>query len=143
MLHTSAVLSTTGLGALYFISAPAAGVALGLGWPLSAALSWAGYSAAGLIVAIIGHYARDWMKRKFNVQPNRAKNRIFWKCWEKGGLLGLGLIAPVTIGPKGACVVGLALGEKPVPLVIAISLGAVPWALGLSLATASAFSLVH
>jgi hypothetical protein len=40
-------------------------------------------------------------------------------------------------------VVGLALGEKPVPLVLAISLGAVPWALGLSLATASAISLVH
>jgi len=110
---------------------------------VAAALAWAGYSAADLIVALIGHYAGDWRQRKFKVQPHREKNRLFWKCCDTGGLLGLGLIAPVTIGLKGACVVGLALGEKPVPLVLAISLGALPRALGLSLATASAISLVR
>lgn len=143
MFTTSAALSTTGLGSLYFISAPAAGVAFGLGWPLAAMLAWAGYSVAGVVVAVLGTGARGLISRKFNVGPSREKNRFFWKVWDKTGLVGLGLIAPVTIGPKGACLVGLALGEKPVPLVVAISLGALPWALGLSLVTAWGISLVH
>lgn len=143
MLPTSAILGTTGLGGLYFISAPAMGVALGLGWPVAAGLAWLGYSLAGMVVAVLGTGARGWIDRKFNIQPNKTKNRIFWKVWDKAGLVGLGLIAPVTIGPKGACLVGLALGEKPVRLVAAISLGALPWALGLAVFTAWGISLVH
>jgi hypothetical protein len=143
MLPANAVLSTTGLGGLYFISAPAAGIALGLKWPLVTFLSWAGYSTAGAIVTSLGTFARGGLKRFLHLEPDRSKNRLFWRCWEQGGLLGLSLIAPVTIGPKGACLLGLALGEKPWKLLAAVSLGALPWALALSLATQWGLALVH
>lgn len=143
MLHASAVLSTTGLGGLYFISAPAAGIALGLGWPMSALLAWVGYSAAGIIVSSLGSPARAFLVRKMNLDPAGSKNRFFWRCWQRTGLLGLILISPVTIGPKGAALVGLAMGERPVRLMLSISLGALPWALGLALATNWGISLIH
>ncbi len=143
MFHASTALSTAGLGGLYFISAPAAGVALGLRWPLAALLAWAGYSTAGVIVTTIGNSVRNLLNRKMKLDPERAKNRLFWRCWNKAGLFGLGIISPVTIGPKVAALVGLALGERPVRLVLAISLGAIPWAVGLALVTSWGFSLVH
>lgn len=142
MLPTPALFSTLGLGALYFISAPAAGIALGLDWRLSALLAWAGYSAAGIVVAAIGVPARSYLIRKFEKMPDLSRQSIFRRCWEKGGLVGLGLISPITIGPKGAALVGLTAGEKPLPLVASIVAGAVPWALGLAWATNCGFKLL-
>ncbi len=141
MTIVTTVFSTVGLGVIYFISAPTAGMALGLSWPTAAFLAWAGYSAAGFIVTVLGCWARELVSRKINVELNRSQNKLFWRCWDKTGLFGLGIISPVTIGPKVAALMGLALGEHPVRLAIAISLGAVPWALGLALATHWGFSL--
>lgn len=134
MLSVSALFGIAGLGALYFIAAPAAGIALGLDWRTAALLAWVGYAAAGIVVSAIGAPARDFLARKFKKLPDLSRHRVFRRCWERGGLLGLGLIAPVTIGPKGAALVGLAAGEKQVPLVTSIAIGAVPWALGLAYA---------
>lgn len=142
MLSTSVLFGTAGLGALYFISAPAAGIALGLDWRMAALLSWAGYSAAGVVVAAIGAPARAFLARKFKKLPDLSKHKVFRRCWEKSGLLGLGLISPVTIGPKGAALVGLAAGEKPLPLVGSIVAGAIPWAVGLAWATNCGFKLL-
>lgn len=143
MLSTSALMSTLGLGALYFISAPAAGIALGLDWRLAALLAWSGYAAAGIVVASIGVPARNYLARKFKKLPDLSRHKVFQRCWEKGGLVGLGLIAPVTIGPKGAALVGLAAGEKPVPLVASILAGAIPWGFGLAWAANCGFKLLR
>lgn len=112
---------------------------MGLRWPLAALFSWTGYSAAGVIVTSLGAAARGLLGRKAGTGEGRSG--IVWRCWNRAGLLGLGLISPVTIGPKGAALVGLALGERPGRLALAISLGALPWALGLALATAWGVSL--
>lgn len=110
---------------------------------MSALLAWVGYSAAGIIVSSLGSPARAFLIRKMNLDPAGSKNRFFWRCWERTGLLGLILISPVTIGPKGAALVGLAMGERPLRLMLSISLGALPWALGLALATNWGISLIH
>lgn len=141
MLSTAALLGTTGLGALYFISAPAAGIALGLDWRMAALVAWGGYSLAGVLVAGIGAPTREFLARKFKNLPDLSRHKFFRRCWQRGGLLGLGLISPVTIGPKGAALVGLAAGEKPVPLVVAIAAGAIPWALGIAWASSYGFKL--
>lgn len=143
MLSVSALFGIAGLGALYFIAAPAAGIALGLDWRAAALLAWAGYAAAGIVVAAIGVPARNFLARKFKKLPDLSRHKVFRSCWEKGGLIGLGLIAPITIGPKGAALVGLAAGEKPVPLVTSILAGAVPWAFGLAWATNCGFRLLR
>ncbi|MBJ7259361.1 MAG: hypothetical protein JHD33_07455 [Chthoniobacterales bacterium] len=101
MFPAPALLGTAGLGALYFISAP----------------------------------AREFLARKFRKLPDISRHKIFRPCWQQGGLLGLGLISPVTIGPKGAALLGLAAGEKPLPLLAYIVAGALPWALGLAWAS--------
>lgn len=142
MHPASALFGTAGLGALYFVTAPAAGIALGLDWRVAALLAWAGYSVAGVIVAAIGAPARDFLARKFKKLPDLSRHKAFRLVWNKGGLLGLGLISPVTIGPKGAALVGLAAGEKPVPLVASIIAGALPWAIGLSWVSNCGFKLL-
>jgi len=43
------------------------------------------------------------------------------------GLPGLALLAPVTCGPYFAALIALALGEKPLWVILWIAGGAIPW----------------
>jgi hypothetical protein len=42
-------------------------------------------------------------------------------------MAGLGLLAPVTIGPQASAVLALAIGERTLRILAALSLGVVPW----------------
>ncbi|MFZ4116508.1 MAG: hypothetical protein ACOYK6_07285 [Chthoniobacterales bacterium] len=125
-----ALLTAFSLGLLYFISAiPAATMA---GAPLWAAtlLAWFGYSSGALIIILFGAPLRAWLLKKMNLSLQPDHNKIFWRIWNQYGVIGVGLIAPVTIGPEVAALLLLALGEVPKKIVGSIALGALPWALG-------------
>ncbi len=128
----TAIWTTVGLGFIYFISAAPAGMALGLSWPLAALSAWAGYSLGGVVVAAGGVPLRRFLARRFGWEPDRSKRPWLWKVWDRAGLPGLGLLAPVTVGPQAACLLALSLGESATRTCLAISAGCLPWALGLA-----------
>lgn len=124
------LLAALGLGFLYFVGAIPAAVATGCPVPLAALAAWIGYSLGGLVVIVAGAPLRDWISGKLKVNPRPDPTKLFWRIWERFGLWGLGLVAPVTIGPQAMALVCLSLGESPRRIQIAITLGVLPWVIG-------------
>jgi len=129
-------LTAFGLGFLYFISAIPAGVAANAPVAVAAVAAWLGYSVGGLVILLAGAPLRGWIARKLKINPTPDPKKLFWRVWHRFGLWGLGLIAPVTIGPQATAVIALALGESPRRIQLAISLGVAPWAIAFGLLTA-------
>ena len=128
-----ALFTAFSLGFLYFISAIPASTMAGAPLWAAAAMAWFGYSIGGALIICLGAPLRAWFfkKTKLSLVPNSKK--IFWKIWKRYGVLGVGLIAPVTIGPQVAALLLLALGESPKRILASITLGALPWVLVFSL----------
>ena len=130
------LLTAFGLGFLYFISAIPAGVAAHAPVWVAAAAAWLGYSAGGLVVLLAGAPLRAWITGKLKIDPTPDPSKLFWRVWHRFGLWGLGLIAPVTVGPQATAAIALALGEPPVRIQLAISLGVFPWVAAFGVLTA-------
>ncbi len=128
-----AVLLTFGLGFFYFVGAVPGGVAAGLSVGVAALVAWAGYAAGAAVMLLVSPAARDWIARKLRLPRERDPRKLFWRAWERFGLPGMGLLAPVTIGPQASCLLALALGEKPMRVFAALVLGALPWCVGFAL----------
>ena len=131
-----------GLGFVYFISAVPAGAAAGAEVWTAALAAWLGYSAGGLVVLIAGAPLREWVVRKLKVPVQRDPSKLVWRVWDRWGLTGLGLLAPVTIGPQAGAVLALAIGEKTPRILAALSLGVVPWCVVFAVLTAYGVKLV-
>jgi hypothetical protein len=130
-----------GLGFLYFIAAIPAGVAAGASAWLAAVGAGSGYVAGGAVVLLAGAPLRNWLVRKLRIPVEREPSKLVWRMWERGGLLGLCLIAPVTIGPQATAVIALAVGERTPKIVVFIALGVAPWCFAFALLTAFGFKL--
>lgn len=131
----SGLLTSFGLGFFYFVSAIPGGVAAHAPLWGAATAAWLGYSAGGMVVLAAGAPLRVWIFAKLKVTPHPDPTKLFWKIWLRFGLWGLGLIAPVTIGPQATAAVALALGERPLKIQLAISLGILPWTILFALMT--------
>lgn len=96
---------------------------------MAAGAAWLGYSAGGGLILLLGVPAQEWVLQRWNFSLAPNPNKLFWRVLDRYGIVGLGLIAPITIGPQLAALVLLALRINPKKIAIAISLGAVPWTL--------------
>ena len=121
------ILTAFSLGFLYFISAIPAGAAAHAPVWAAALAAWLGYSAGGLVVLLAGAPLRHWITQKLKIDPKPDNSKLFWKVWQRFGLWGMGLVAPVTVGPQVTAVIALALGEYPQRIQLAIVLGVLPW----------------
>lgn len=135
--------SVFGLGFAYFIAALPAGAALGLPLWLAALAAWLGYSAGGLLVAFGGGALRDWITRKMRVDASPSRPTLLLRAWQRFGLPGLGLIAPVTVGPQIGAVLALALGAKQGPAAFWLAIGAIPWAVLFAALTAAGIHIAR
>lgn len=142
MHFLASVASVFGLGFVYFISAIPAGAALKLPLWLAALVAWLGYSAGGVVVALIGEPLRAQLMKRLKIQTNPEKPSLVLRAWKRFGLPALGLLAPVTIGPQASALIGIALGTHKGRLVLAISLGAIPWAIAFAVLVGYGVKLV-
>ena len=131
-----------GLGFVYFIAAIPAGVAAGASAWLAGLAAWLGYVAGAALVLLAGAPLREWLVRKLKIPVERDPAKLVWRMWERGGLLGLCLVAPVTIGPQSTAVIALVVGEKPRRILAAVALGVLPWCVIFAVLTAFGFKLV-
>jgi Putative small multi-drug export protein len=122
-----AIVTVFGLGIAYFVAAIPAGVAMRLDPAVAALSAWAGYSTIAAAMLGIGTPARRWLESRFKISTRPDPEKLFWRIWLRWGLPGLALLAPVTCGPYFAALIALALGERPLRLLLWISLGVVPW----------------
>ena len=113
------------LGAVELWAAFPAGLALGLRPLVIGVTAGAGALAGVILIAYPGERLRAWLVSRYS-RPgksggmNRAK-----RLWERYGIYGVGLIAPLIVGVPAAAALGIALGaprQKLVPLLAVIIL---------------------
>jgi uncharacterized membrane protein len=111
-----------------------AGLALGLSPVpiiITAALSYA--SGVGL-VAFLGAPLRDWLMRRFGQKVMGNTNSAVRRAWDRYGMIGLALLAPVTTGAQIGAAVGMAFNAPARRLFVWMSVGGLLWAVLLALA---------
>lgn len=141
MAYTGGIATAFTLGFFYFVGAVPGGVAAGLPVWLATFTAWLGYSAGAAVMLLLGAPARNWVARKLRIPLERDSRKWIWRAWARFGLLGLGLLAPVTIGPQTGCILALAVGERPFKTFLSLSLGVIPWCLGFALAISFGLSI--
>lgn len=138
-----AIISTFGLAFFYFIAAIPAGTALQLPIWIAGLTAGVSYVAGVLVVVLIGAPLRERLTKRFNISTTHDPNKLIWRVWDRYGLIGLSLLAPVTFGAQIGALLGLSLGVKPRSLVIGLSLGIVPWCVGIGMALALGLQVVR
>jgi membrane protein YqaA with SNARE-associated domain len=130
------------MGFIYFIAAIP--TAAGFGAPLwaGAIAAWFGYSCGGLVIALLGEPLRERLIRRFAKRLEAQKQGRLHQLVQKYGLPALGLLAPITIGPQLGALAALAVGMPKWRIVIALSLGVIPWCIGIASLMALGFKLV-
>lgn len=108
------------------------GVALGLPPLVVIATTTISYGVGVALVALFGGRVRDWVMNRFN--KRQSSDGRLRRIWERYGLIGLGLAAPMTVGAQIGAAFGLALNAQPRRLFVAMSLGALAWSIALTLA---------
>lgn len=99
--------------------------------------------AGGVVVLVAGAPFREWLVRKLKIPVHRDPSKLVWRMWERGGLLGLCLVAPVTIGPQATALIALAVGERAPRIIAFVALGVAPWCVTFAVMTAFGFKLVN
>jgi hypothetical protein len=122
-----------------FWSAIPAGIALHVAPALVALTVTVSYASGAALVVVIGAPLIERIRRRAlaagdaTQSPRRAVVMV-QRAWERYGLIGLALLAPMTVGAQIGAVIGLGFGERPARLVLAMTLGAAAWALVITLA---------
>lgn len=129
--------SSFAFGFAYFLAAIPSGAALGLGIPLAGVAAWAGYSCGAAVVALPGAALRNWLARKLRWGVDRRPSGWAVAIWERFGIWGLGLIAPVTVGPQLGTLLAVSLGIDPRLALVALSVGVIPWCVLFAILTAA------
>lgn len=137
-LQLTQIASIFGLAFFYFWPAMPAGLALGLHPLVVVATATASYMSGVLVVLVLGDRARVLLRRLRRQEPPAATADAvppgrLRRVWERFGVAGLGLLAPMTIGSHTGALLGLALKARPRALLIWMTLGALGWSLALCL----------
>lgn len=128
------LVSVFGVAFLSLWASIPAGLALGLS-PLSIVLT-AGLSyASGVgLVAFLGKPVRDWIMKRYGDKVTGDPNSSVRRVWDRYGMIGLALLAPITTGAQIGAAVGMALNASPRRLFLLMSLGGLLWAALLAVA---------
>jgi hypothetical protein len=135
-----------GVFALAFFSVWAAislGVALGLAPVVVGVAAWISYTLGVLLVVALGEPLRVRLMKRLGGDMAARSDSPIRRAWDRYGLIGLCLLAPVTTGSQIGAVIALALGAPIRRLVLLMALGAALWSAGLTLIVALGLAAVR
>lgn len=120
-----------------------AGLALGLPHWVVILTTTISYISGVVVVAFVGGRIQAWaMWRLGNrglMKPGSRLSRI----WERYGLFGLGLIAPITLGAQVGAALGLTLKAEPRRLCFWMSIGGLAWSVILTVGVLVGAQIAH
>lgn len=131
-------LLVTGIGIAELWAAIPAGIALNLHPVLNGFASMLGGIIGILLVAVIGNRLRDWLLRNKN-KKDKPKGKIY-VIWEKYGVVGLGILAPVLTGALLGKAIGMTFGVPKGRLIMWMSIGVVLWSIVLTTLASMGFA---
>ena len=133
-----AVLQLLGVAAIAVVelwAAVPAGLAMGLPAPLVWGATLAGAFLSIVVVVAAGDRLRTWLVERFGHGGAREGSRLR-RLWDRYGVIGWGLLAPLLLGAPLAAAIGVALGAGRRRLVLWLGAGAAIWTTVLTLAVA-------
>lgn len=118
-------ISVASIAILELWAAIPAGIALSLHPLLIGLASIIGATIGAALVIFLGDALQKWLLRKEN--ETKKNNTRIYVIWEKYGVIGLGLLAPLITGVLLGAVVGVSLKAAPRRLMLWMSIGIVIW----------------
>lgn len=130
----AAAFSTFGLAWFSFWPAILLGLGLGLNPLLVIILTSVSYMSGVLLLILLGEPVRKWFIKRFLKEdqlsdPNGRARQIL----DRYGVIGLGLLGPMTVGAQMVAIIGVSLNVPPRKLLIWSIIGAILWSSGLTL----------
>jgi len=130
------------LAAVEIWAAVPLGFALKLDPEMTCAATVLGAVSGVVAVMALGQKVRDWFLRKRG-REGQGRNRLIIRIWDRCGVPGLGLLAPLLTGAPLGAAIGVGLGARAGRLFFWMSLGVVLWSVGLTAAGAAGIQGVH
>ena len=124
-----------GIALVELWAAVPAGLAMGLPAPLVWALTVCGALLGVLLVVLAGEPVRAWLVARF-ARGRVAEGGRVRRVWERYGVVGWGLLAPLLLGAPLAAAVAVALGASRRRLLVWLGAGVVLWTTALTAAVA-------
>jgi len=126
-------LSVVAIAVVELWGAVPAGIAMGLPAPLVWAATLCGALLGIGVVVVAGDRVRTWLVDRFGHGGAREGGRLR-RLWDRYGVIGWGLVAPLLLGAPLAAAIGVALGAARGRLVFWLGVGAVVWTTVLTVA---------
>lgn len=137
-------LSIFGLAWFSFWTAIPAGLALSI-HPIAIILITSTSYISGILICILpAQSVRIWVMKRFGKQLDQSTqdDRFIMRLWHRYGIIGFGLIAPMTVGAQLGAIIGIALNIPRKKLVLWMIIGVILWSVGLTLLAAAGVGLV-
>jgi membrane protein YqaA with SNARE-associated domain len=124
------------LGVAELWAAAPAGAVMGLAPVLVCLVAAAGAVSGGIVVLLLGEKVKAWLERKQKREKLEERRGLLFRIWQRYGVIGWGLLAPLLIGSPLGAAFGLVLGAPPRRLLPWLAAGSVLWSVVFSLLTA-------
>ncbi len=128
MKMAAQIVTIMSLSAVFFWGGFPAALALKFNLLAAGLITAAGAETAVLLVLLLGKPIQEYLLRKFPAWMEKTRNGKAGAVFQKYGMPGLGLIAPVMPGAPQAALIGLALSARPGKILVWVSAGIILWA---------------
>ncbi len=125
-MEIAKLLTVFGLGALELWAAIPA-LAFRLHPVVIGVTSSAGAILAVVVVVLLGERLRNWLVRHYPRMTRSGQHGRIYRIWQRYGVIGVGLLAPLLTGAPLGAALGLALGAPAGRLLLWVCLGVVLW----------------
>jgi len=133
-MSVAGVISVFGIAFLSLWASIPAGIALGLNAVLVVATAALSYACGVALVLIVGQPVRDRILKRFGGGSSGSARSPIRRAWDRYGLIGLALLAPITTGAQIGAIIGLSLNAPPRRLFALMTLGGAIWAAAFAIA---------
>ena len=136
------VLTIFALGVAELWAAAPAGVVMRLDPVMVCLVAALGAVSGGTVVILLGERVKAWLERKRKREKLEKRRGLLFRVWQRYGVIGWGLLAPLLVGSPLGAAFGLVLGAPPRRLLIWLSVGSLLWSAVFSAVSALGWHLL-
>jgi membrane protein YqaA with SNARE-associated domain len=135
------LLTIFALGVAELWAAAPSGALMRLDSVLVCLVAAAGAVSGGTAVILFGERVKAWLERRRKREKLEERRGLLYRVWQRYGIVGWGLLAPLLIGSPLGAALGLVLGAPPRRLLPWLAAGSVLWSIVFSTVFALGFRI--